>query len=322
MHAIRQHELGSPDVLRYESVPDPSPAQGQVRITVHAVGVHLVDTWIRRGEFFALTDLPTVPGREVAGFVDQVGEGVDQSWLGRRVVTHLGLSGGGYAELAVAPVSSVHVVPDALDLERAVAAIGTGRTAVGVLDHVDLGPDDVVVVTAASGGLGSVLVRASQHAGATVVALAGGPEKTEYVRAMGVDMVIDYRAPGWDDRVRDAIGGARATIVLDGVGGEDSLLAYQLLADGGTLVNYTGADPAIYHHPRRTMSSPLGPDWMQSRPGGLRGAEEDALSAAVDGSRTPVVGSRFALSEAAAAHRALEARVTVGKVVLVPDARL
>ncbi len=321
MYAIRQHRLGGPEVLVHEEVPDPVAAEGQVRIVVDAVGVHLVDTWIRRGEFFRLADLPTVPGREVAGVVDAIGRGVDESWLGARVTSHLGQAGGGYAELAVADVTSVHRVPDGLALDVAVAAVGTGRTAVGVLDHVDLGPEDVVVVTAASGGLGSVLVRAALHAGATVVGLAGGPDKVDHVRALGSSVVVDYRADDWDARVREAIGGATATVVLDGVGGPQSLRAYALLRDGGTLVNYTGADPDAYEHPHRTMSSPLGPDWMQTRPGGLRGAEEEALAAAVDGSRTPVVGSRFALSDAAGAHRALEARETVGKVVLVPDAR-
>ncbi|NRQ50053.1 zinc-binding dehydrogenase [Aeromicrobium stalagmiti] len=319
MHAIRQHELGGPEVLRHEELDDLEAGEGQVRLAVQAVGVHLVDTFIRRGEFFVLADLPTVPGREVAGVVDAVGAGVDDAWLGRRVVTHLGLTGGGYASQAVAPWTRLHRVPDPMPLDTAVAAIGTGRTAVGVLDHVGLGADDVVVVTAASGGLGAMLVRAGLHAGATVVGLAGGPDKLEVVRALGVDVVVDYRQDGWDDQVRRALGATGATVVLDGVGGRTSLLAYDLLAPGGTLVNYTAADPGDYGDPDRSMASPLGPDWMDGRPGGLRAAEEEALARAADGSRVPLVGSRFALSDAADAHRALEARQTHGKVVLIPD---
>jgi NADPH2:quinone reductase len=320
MHAIRQHELGGPEVLRHEQLPDLEPASGQVRIAVRASGVHLVDTYMRRGEFFAVPNLPTVPGREVAGIVDALGDRVGPGWLGARVVAHLGQAGGGYATQAVAAVTSLHRVPTSLPIDTAVAAVGTGRTAVGVLDHVELGPDDVVVVTAASGGLGSVLVRAAQHAGAAVVGLAGGPDKVEIVKTLGVPIVVDYRAGDWDDVARRALGGSRATVVFDGVGGETSLRAYALLAEGGTLVNYTGADPGDYSDPRRAMVSPLGPDWVHKRLGGLRGAEEEALAAATDGSRVPVVGSRFALSDAAGAHRALEARQTHGKVVLVPDA--
>ena len=318
MHAIRQHELGGPDVLRLDDLADPLPEAGQVRIKVHAAGVHLVDTFIRRGEFHALPGLPTVPGREVAGVVDRVGAGVDLSWVGVRVVTHLGPVGGGYAELAVVDVSRIHRVDATLPFTVAVAAIGTGRTAVGVLDHVELSGDDVVVVTAASGGLGSVLVRAAQHAGATVVGLAGGPDKVRHVAGLGVPIVVDYRAAGWDGAVRRALCRGSATIVLDGVGGDVSHTAYDLLVDGGLMVNYSGADPSAYDRTSRRMLSPLGPDWMDVRPGGLRGAEAEALAAAVDGSRRPVVGTTFALSDAAEAHRALEERRTVGKVVLVP----
>jgi NADPH2:quinone reductase len=319
MHAIRQYELGGPEVLRYEQIPDLEPAEGEVRIAVEVCGVHLVDTFIRRGEFYVPVELPTVPGREVAGAVDAVGPGVDQAWIGARVTAHLGMVGGGYATQAVVPVASVHRVPASLPLDVAVAAIGTGRTAVGVLDHVDLGPDDVVLVTAASGGLGSVLVQAAQHVGATVVGLVGGAAKKQLVLSRGVH-AIDYRADGWESQVRELIGGDRATVVFDGLGGETSVRAYRLLTSGGVLVNYTGADPEAYVDPDRTMISPLVPGWMDGRPGGLRGAEEDALAAAIDGSRVPVVGSVFALADAADAHRALESRQTHGKVVLVPGA--
>ena len=214
-------------------------------------------------------------------------------------------------------VERVHVVPDGIDLATAVAAIGTGRTAVGLLDHAHLGSDDVVVVTAASGGLGSVLVRAAQHADATLVALAGGPQKVAIVRALGVSVVVDYREDGWDDEVREALGGDRATVVFDGVGGEASRRAFGLLAPGGTFVAYAGEQPDVDLTDGRSFVAPLGPTWMQQRPGGLRGAEEEALAAAAEGTRVLVVGSTFLLAEAAAAHRALETRETHGKVVLI-----
>ena len=136
MYAIRQHEFGPPETLRYEQVRDPAPAEGQVRIAVEASGVHLIDTAIRRGQSwgFPLPALPMVPGREVAGTVDEVGAGVDDDWLGRRVVAHLGLASGGYAERSVAAAEAVHEIPTGLAPDAAVAAIGTGRTAVAILD--------------------------------------------------------------------------------------------------------------------------------------------------------------------------------------------
>ena len=130
MRAIRLHAFGPAENLVYEEVDDPKPAPGQVRIAVEAIGVHLLDTVIRSGASggpFPLPELPAIPGREVAGVIDAVGEGVDEAWLGRRVAAHLGMASAGYAELAVAAVESLHPLPDGLPVETAVAAVGTGR---------------------------------------------------------------------------------------------------------------------------------------------------------------------------------------------------
>src|SRR5262245_30003340 len=112
MHAIRLHEFGPAENLRYEEVPDPVPAEGQLRIRVEAAGVHLVDTVLRSGEYeggpMALPELPTIPGREVAGTVDAAGTRADQDWVGRRVVAHLGMVPGGYAELALTDAARAH----------------------------------------------------------------------------------------------------------------------------------------------------------------------------------------------------------------------
>jgi NADPH2:quinone reductase len=174
-HAIRQYEFGPAEVLRFEEVPAPVPGPGQVRVTVAASGVHLVDTTIRNGESggpFPLPELPMTPGREVAGVVDVLGEGVDQEWLGKRVVAHLGQASGGYAELAVVNVVSLHEIAEGVGFEAAVAMIGTGRTTMAVLEVAALQADDVVLIPAAAGGMGSLLVQAARNVGAFVVALA------------------------------------------------------------------------------------------------------------------------------------------------------
>ena len=135
-----------------------------VLIQVEAAGVHLVDTMIRAGTTggspIPVPELPTIPGREVSGRVTAVGPGVDPSWIGKRVVVHLGMVPGGYAELAVAKVESLYELPDHVDAAQAVAAIGTGRTTAGILNQAKLSADDVVLVTAAAGGIGSYLVQA------------------------------------------------------------------------------------------------------------------------------------------------------------------
>ncbi len=223
MQAIRQYELGGPEVLLYEEVPDLEPGEGQVRIAVSASGVHYLDTSLRAGFTSAVhqpLQLPMTPGREVAGRIDAIGAGVDPSWLTKRVVAHLGLASGGYAEQALAAVASLHEVPEGMPCAVAVASIGTGRTAVGILDQAPVAADDVVVVTSAAGGLGVLLTQAAKEAGATVVGLAGGDEKVAITKAHGADVAIDYRIDGWDDVVRRELGGDLATLVFDGVGGK------------------------------------------------------------------------------------------------------
>lgn len=327
MHVIMQREFGPAHVLRLEDVPDLQPAEGQVRIATEAAGVHLIDTVMRAGTVtgvMPLPDLPTVPGREVAGVVDAVGSGVDGAWVGRRVVAYLGPGGGGYAEQALAPAAALHPIPDHLAADAAVAMIGTGRTALAILELAAPRPGDVVLVTAAAGGLGALFVQAARNAGATAVALAGGPEKVERVRALGADVAVDYRQPDWPDQVRAALGERTVTVALDGVGGDAGRAALDLLGTGGHLVMYgyasgspTTLTTADLIAGSRTASWAIGPRIL-ARPGGLRPLETAALAEAAAGRLVPLVANRYPLAQAADAHVALQSRATVGKVVLVP----
>jgi NADPH2:quinone reductase len=325
--AIRQYEFGEADTLRYEDQPDPEPGEGQVRIRVAAAGVHLVDTTIRRGGQLGPNPPPTLPmtpGREVAGTVDALGPGVDPGWLGRRVVAHLGAVNGGYAELAVAAVGSLHELPTDLAYEAAVALIGTGRTAVAILELAALSTADVVLVTAAAGGIGALLVQAARRAGAVTVGAAGGPAKVDQVRALGADVAVDYSEPGWDGAVRAALGDRAVTVSMDGVGGTLGRTALELVGLGGRILFYGWAsgEPTPFtvwdlYSGGLTVSCAIGARILQG-PGGLRGLEETSLALAASGAWTPLVGRPYPLADAAGAHRALESRATIGKTVLVP----
>ncbi|WP_433476368.1 alcohol dehydrogenase catalytic domain-containing protein [Spirillospora sp. CA-142024] len=210
MRAIRQHAFGGPEELRLEEVPDPHPTTDQVRIRVESAGVHLLDTIIRQGAGGprVAPRLPMTPGREVAGTIDEVGADAETGLLGRRVVADLGLAGGGYAELALASTAAVHILPDGVEADSAVAMVGTGRTAMAILELAAPAAGDVVVVTAAAGGIGTLLVQACRAAGATVVGVAGGPGKVTLVRRIGADHAIDYtRAVG--ARILQRPGGTR-----------------------------------------------------------------------------------------------------------------
>ncbi|MFE9576658.1 zinc-binding dehydrogenase [Nocardia sp. NPDC006044] len=331
MHAIRLHAFGPADNLRYETVPDPSPGAGQVRIAVAAAGVHLVDTALRKGlpGPYPVPELPTIPGREVAGTIDAVGAGVDPSWIGKQVVAHLGSAPGGYAEFAVAEAARLHEIPAALGPAGAVAMIGTGRTTMGILQFTELGPDSVVLVPAAAGGIGTLLVQFAKNAGATVIGLAGGPAKAELVQRNGADLAVDYLLPDWPEQVRGFLAGRSATVLFDSVGGEIARAALDLLGAGGQHLVFgaSAQSPADAATPARsseelaargiTSEFVLGPPMIQRAGGDIRVLEERALAEATAGRLRPAV-QRFSLAEAAAAHHALETRATTGKVVLIP----
>ncbi|OKI10083.1 oxidoreductase [Streptomyces sp. CB02923] len=337
MHAIRLHTFGPAENLTYERTAAPRPGPGQVRIAVAAAGVHLLDTALREGLTGGpapLPDLPTVPGREVAGTVDALGEGTDPAWLGRRVVAHLGMNPGGYAEQAVVDAEKLHDIPGNLDEAQAVAMIGTGRTTMGILLFADLTADDITIVPAAAGGIGSLLVQYAKNAGATVIGLAGGPVKTERVRKLGADLAVDYKEADWPAEVRaflDERGADGATLVFDSVGGEPGRAAVELLARGGRHLVFgwssgglrAGGPPEFAEGELAergiTSESVLGPV-MMAKAGGdnpMRTLETASLAEAAAGRLIPDV-QRFPLAEAAAAHRALESRGTMGKVVLIP----
>lgn len=326
MHAIRLHEFGPADNLRLDELPDLAPAPGQVRVAVEASGVHLVDTTLRRGEPGPIPppDLPTVPGREIAGTVDQVGDGIDESWIGRRVVAHLGPVPGGYADQALTDAGHLIPVPDPVGLVDAVAALGTGRTALGILELEPPGPDDTVLVPSAAGGLGWLLVQSALKTGAQVVAAAGGPDRTAVLADLGATLVVDYARADWADAVRDRFGGV--DVVYDGVGGGVGRSAFELLRPGGRQVMFgfsagtpTAFDSSDLVNRSLTAGWNLGPR-MMGLPGGIKGLAERAVAKVAAGEWRPLV-TTYPLAAAARAHADLEGRRALGKVVLVSDQR-
>ncbi|MFF2847046.1 zinc-binding dehydrogenase [Streptomyces sp. NPDC058001] len=343
MHAIRLHAFGPAANLRYEKTDDPVPGPGQVVIAVAAAGVHLLDTAIRegmRGPLPEPPELPTIPGREVAGTVTALGDGVAGEWLGKRVVAHLGFAPGGYAELAVADADRLHEIPGRLDYAEAVAMIGTGRTAMGIVQFAEPSAEDVVVIPAAAGGIGTLLTQYAKHAGAVVVGLAGGPEKVRRVRENGADLAVDYKEAGWPEKVREFLRelpvspsgqGRAATIVFDGVGGDAGREAVDLLGPGGHHVVFGWSGKGLHDGGPLTFSEEyldsrditseqvLGPVMMRKAGGvsPIRTLELRALAGAAAGRLVPAT-QRYPLADAATAHRDLESRATTGKVVLEP----
>ncbi|MGW6058150.1 zinc-binding dehydrogenase [Streptomyces sp. NPDC055189] len=325
MHAVVLHEFGPAGNLTYETWPDPVAGPGQVRIAVRAAGVHHVETVMRQGAASdmapPLPELPAVFGGEVAGIVDAVGPGVDDTWLGRAVVTPRS-EPGGYAELAVADLAQLHEVPDGLGFEAAVTMVMTGATAMGLLDAARLTADDVVLVTSAAGGVGRLVVQYAHALGAVVIGAAGGARKVEDVWELDADLAVDYNEPGWADVVRVRLDGRRVSVVLDGVGGEKSAAAFGLLGDGGryVVIGWSSQeefepDAGVVEARGITVTNAL--LQLIERPEDGPDHERRALEGAAKGELVPAVQT-FPLAEAARAHAAMERRETTGKVVLVP----
>jgi NADPH2:quinone reductase len=202
--------------------------------------------------------------------------------------------------------------------------IGTGRTTMGILEGARLRPDDVLLVTAAAGGIGTLLIQEARNVGAVSVGAAGGPSKVDLVRRLGATVAVDYSDPGWTDAVRAALDGREVTVVLDGVGGQLGRGALELIGPGGRLLMFGWASGEVLplsamdiYARGLTVGVAVGPKLL-SRPGGLRDLETAALEAAASGRLVPQIGQAFPLANAAQAHTALETRATTGKVVLKP----
>ncbi|WP_328471416.1 zinc-binding dehydrogenase [Streptomyces sp. NBC_00448] len=327
MYAVRLHEYGPAENLRYEQITPPAPGEGQVRIDVRASGVHVIETRLRSGRGIGPHPAPALPvvlGGEVAGVVGALGPGVDESWLGRPVVGTLDAHGG-YAEQAVAAVEALHRIPDRMAADTAVAMITTGSTALGLLDVAEAEPGDVALVTSAAGGVGALLIQALHRQGVTVVGVAGGPEKARQATSLGADIAADYRDPDWPQAVHDALSDKEIGIVFDGVGGTTGRQAFDLLGSGGKFLLHGWSsgtatqlttDDIIGH--ASTVIWAIGPQLLR-RAGTMKELQARAIQAAADGRLEPLV-KRYPLDRAADAHADLEGRRAVGKIVLVPAA--
>jgi NADPH2:quinone reductase len=315
MRAVWLTEFGGPEVLVAGEAPDPAAGPGQALIEVAFANITFVETQFRatgNGPFKA--EPPLILGNGVGGVVTSVGAGVDEGLVGRRVVSGTGGSGG-YAERAAVDAGGLFEVPDGVGLDTAVALLADGRTAMWLISAIGLRGGERVLVEAAAGGVGTLLVQLARAAGARVVAAAGGARKVEVARGLGADVVVDYREPGWTERVRESVGGL--DVVLDGVGGAIGRSAFELLDRGGRMLSFGLAsgewagisDEAAADRGVTVVRPPVTPEEM-------RAFTRNALAEAAAGRLRPMIGQRFPLERAADAHAAIQSRATVGKTLL------
>jgi NADPH2:quinone reductase len=323
MLVVEASRFGGPEVLAARQVPDPVPGPGQAVVRTSAADVLFVDVVIRYGlgvDYFPIRP-PYVPGNGIAGTVISAGDGADPAWIGRAVAAHTGGSGGsgGYAEQAVVAVGELILVPDGLGVPEAAALLHDGATAMGLIELIGVKPGEWVLVTAAAGGMGVVLVQLARAAGGQVIGAARGTRKLDAVRKAGAETAVDYTEPGWAERVRELTAGHGADVVLDGAGGQLGRAAFEVTADGGRFSahglsdgGFAGLD-AEEAERRGVMVQPI----TQHAPAEFRRLATAALAEAAAGRIAPLIGQTFPLACAADAHAAIEARTTVAKTLLL-----
>lgn len=312
MRAVWLTEFGAPEVLVAGDAPDPVAGPGQALVDVAFANITFVETQFRatgKGPFAG--ELPMIPGNGAGGVVAAVGAAADQRLVGRRVITSTGGSGG-YAERVAVDAGGLVEVPAGVELDSAVALLADGRTATMLVRAAGVRAGERVLVEAAAGGVGTLLVQLARAAGAEVVAAAGGERKLAVARELGAAEAVDYRAAGWTEGV-DPV-----DVVFDGVGGAIAAAAFELLGRGGRMVSY-GLASGAWAPVTEEAAAERGVTLVRTgrpTPEQVRELTESALAEAAAGRLRPVIGQRFPLERAAGAHAAIGSRATIGKTLL------
>lgn len=317
------HRVGPPEVIAWEDRDLPPPGPGQALVRHHAVGVNFIDTYHRTGLY--PLPLPSGIGGEGAGVVEALGEGVEGIAVGDRVAYATG-GPGAYASARLIGAGHLVPLPDAVSFEEAAAVMLKGLTVQYLFRRtVPIGPEDTVLFHAAAGGVGLLACQWARSEGIRLIATAGTPEKRALALEHGASEAIDYRSEDVPARVRELTGGRGVDVVMDGVGRDTFLASLDCLRPLGMMISFGNASgkvepfdlgllaargslyltrPTLFAHARD--------------PATLREMAADLLGKVATGAVRPRVERTLPLEEAAEAHRALEARETVGSTVLIP----
>ena len=322
MRAIRVHEYGSPEVLRYEEVPIPEPGDGEVRVKVEVIGVNFIDVYHRAGQY--PVERPFTPGVEAAGIVDAVGLGVTEFKEGDRVAYAMQL--GSYAEYAVVPAQKLISIPEGIDMQTAAAVMLQGMTAhYLVYSTYSLQPGETALVHAAAGGVGQLLVQLAKRRGARVIGTVSTEEKARLAKEAGADEVILYTQTDFEQEVKRLTDGRGVDVVYESVGRATFERSLNCLRPRGYLVLYGQASGAVPPFDPQILNAkgslfltrPSLAHYVADRKELLWRAG-DLFQWLGSGELKVRIDQTFPLAEAAEAHRYLEARQTKGKVLLIP----
>lgn len=318
MKAIRIHKFGGAENLRVDEIEKPAPAADEVLIKTAAAGINYADTMLRQNKYLFTPELPFTIGFEVSGTVEAIGENVKNVQIGQRVLATV--RGGGYAEYAVASAQTAVPIPDGLSFSQATALLVQGLTALGLL--ADLESGQTILIHAAAGGVGSLLVQLAKIKGAIVIGTASSEQKLEMVSNLGADFAVNYTEADWTDEVLRATENKGADVIIEMVGGELGKSNFKVLATKGVMHIYGAASGEDF---QISALSLLGK--MQTVKGynlNLETAQNimkftKELMTYLAESRLQISVTEFPLEQAREAHEAIENRKTTGKVVLKID---
>lgn len=321
--AIRFHEFGGPEVLRYEQVELPAPAPGEARIRHTAIGLNFIDTYHRSGLY--PLELPSGLGSEAAGVVEAVGPGVTEVAPGDRVV-YTGRPAAAYAEARNFPAARLVPVPDGVTDEQAAAMLLKGLTAWYLVRRsYRVREGDPVVIYAAAGGVGSLATQWARHLGATVIGIVGTEDKAKLARELGCEHVLRSTEPDPAGRVRQLTGGEGVAAVYDSAGRDTFFQSLDMLRPHGVMVSFgNSSGPVDPFAPAELakrhslyVTRPVLFDFIDTRERLLDAARE-LFDLVAGGDLAIGIHQRYALRDAAQAHRDLEGRKTTGSSILLP----
>jgi NADPH2:quinone reductase len=322
--AIRIHETGGPEALRWEDVEVGDPGDGQVRLAHTAVGLNYIDVYHRSG-LYPLPELPVAIGLEAAGTVEAVGPGVGELAPGDRVA-YASPPIGAYAEARLMPADRVVKLPDGISDTQAAGMMLQGMTVHYLIRRTyRVAPGETVLFHAAAGGVGLIACQWLKHLGATVIGTVGSEEKAALARAHGCDHTILYNSESVPERVRELTGGAGVPVVYDSVGKDTFEGSLDSLAPLGMLVSFGNASGPVPPFEPGILSAKgslffTRPTLMTytAKREDLAAAAEELFDVVGSGAVKIEVNQTYPLAEAAQAHRDLEARKTTGSTVLLP----
>ena len=319
MKAIRVNELGGADKLSLEDVEKPTPKADEVLIKVAAAGINYADTMMRSGNYLTKPDLPFTLGYEAAGTIEELGADVKNLQVGQRVLATS--SSGGYAEYATAKAALTMPIPDELGFGESTALLVQGLTALGLLNETKAGQS--ILIHAAAGGVGTLLVQLAKHKGLKVIGTASSEQKLQTVASLGADYAINYSEDDWTDEVLKATDGKGVDWLIEMVGGDIVAKNLKVLAKHGTMWIYgsaSGEDFKVSVLSLMQKNHIIRGYWLMNESVENRVNFTRELLEHLGAGRLKIQVTEFPLEQAREAHEAIENRKTTGKVVLTVGA--